>query len=425
MKKNLGIFALFLGLLIFMTAGAQAAINLDVRQLEVNGFLSNHASIPLVIERSDRLDIVLWFSSETDYEDIEIRASISGYEYSRIEDVTSIFDVTAGQVYKKTLTLELPEILETGNYKLRLDVVDKNNQGQYLTYDLFVGTTRNMLSIRNVMMLPGSVIRAGDVLVGSLRLENLGEKDEVDVKIEMSIPELDLVQVEYVDKIEKGEILSSPYIQLQVPTCTPEGVYSVDIKVSYNRNSDVNTKTKSLKVVANADGLCGDSTGTTGDKRVVVTVGPAEELINKDSKGIYSVVFNNKGDKTSMYEISANAVGDWGNVEISPSIVVVEAGKTATAYISVTPDSNLKAGKYALNVDITEDGRVLKQVPLTAEYTAKEEGSASDSIFSGDRTLEVIIAVLLIILIIVGIIVGIAKSGKSSKESEAKEETYY
>ncbi len=396
----LGVFALF---------GAFAVdINLD--KIEVNGY-SAVGGTPLYIERSNKLDIDLWFTSAVDYSDVQVYAFIAGYEYGEIRDYSDVFDIKAGVMYHKTLEIQLPEILDTGSYKLRIVFADKDGQLETYDIELVVGTARHDLEIRNIMVIPGKIVKQGDAMLVAARIENMGEKDERDVKVTVEVPELGLKQVDYVDLIEAGEVLSTDYLMLNIPECANVGEFTLKVTVSYNRDTKEAVKTEKFNVIES--GACVQAPSETTQKKTLITLGPKTAMISKGEKATYVVTIRNAGSTDALYNLEAVVPGNWAEVSFAPAkTFVLKSGEEKLVYVTVKPKANVE-GEQMFKLVLKVNNEEAKEIPLTA-------------VISGSNTknvLELTIVVLIIVLILLGIIIGAVKAKKKTKEEE--EETYY
>ncbi|MEM4500014.1 MAG: hypothetical protein QXD62_01535 [Candidatus Woesearchaeota archaeon] len=412
MKKILN---LIVGLLLVLVmANNVFGIGVELSKIEVNGYSTLDATLPLYIERSNELDIDIWFSANTDYSNVQVYAFLSGYEYGEIRDNTPVFDIKSGVMYHRTLNLRLPQILDTGRYLLRIIFADRSGTIKDSVYEipLYVGTARNLLEIRNVMFIPGRVVKQGDSLLVAARIENLGEKDERDVKVTVEVPRLGIYQVDYVDLIKSGEILSSDYLMLTIPNCAAPGEYDVKVSISYNRNTVSTFVVGKISVVES--GACLTTQPQLTEKKTTITLSSKTYQIKSGETATYAVTFKNEGSKDSLYKIEAVVPNNWGSVKISPaSSFVLKSGEVKTVFVSITPTKNVVGEQmFQLLVKVDEETR---EIPLTTVVEPKEESLL---------VFQIALIVLIVVLIVLGILIGTIRASKK-KEKKEEEETYY
>ena len=90
------------GILACGVASAVLLSDIDLKEVEVNdvelSLTDSHERNN--IEKTDELEILVIFSSNTSYDDVEITAELTGYDKNDkglIEDTTNAFDVKANQ----------------------------------------------------------------------------------------------------------------------------------------------------------------------------------------------------------------------------------------------------------------------------------------------------------------------------------------
>lgn len=229
-------------LLITLLASSVIALPIEVQKVEIDGERVDNSEVRLDVQRGQDVEIELTLVPTEDIEDVEIRAFISGYEYNdfaEIADSIGPISMESGVKYRKTMTVTLPEDVEEDDYKLRLLFTDRNGDDMIvLNYQIKVDLPRHELKITDVIFHPGRNVKAGTALLGQVRLENMGEKDENDVVVKIMIPELGISATDYVDSIETGEQEETEELYLRIPANTEAGLYEAQIYVGYNRDYD-------------------------------------------------------------------------------------------------------------------------------------------------------------------------------------------
>lgn len=205
----------------------------------------------LNIERNNEFELKLYLTATADAENIEIDASFSGYEYDKISAHISSFDVEQDTMYVKKMKIMLPEDMDVDEYNLRVIVSDRNNYEQVYNYNLKIDAPRHELKLKDVMLNPNKDILAGAGFVTKIRLENVGQKDEKDIKVTIGLPELGVQTSEYVDKLESGDEKDTEEIFIRLPKCTEAGEYVVAIEALYNNQHDKLAAFTKLTVLEN------------------------------------------------------------------------------------------------------------------------------------------------------------------------------
>ncbi len=265
------------GLLFLMAISVASAqyIPVGIENVELNDVtVYNDDYVRLDLERNEDLDVQLELLAYESADDVTVRAIMDGYEYSDVDSISALigpFDLKANVTYIKKLTLHLPAELEVGNYKLRIIVSDKNSYAELEEYNLQINTPRHELRIDDVTFNPGRTLTSGQALLGTVRVENKGQKTEKDVRVAVSMPALGLESVNYIEKINDEDEEETEEFFLRLPRCAEPGVYDVNVDVYYNKGHDKVSGTTKVTVLENE--LCKEET-----EQAVVVVQPAQPV---------------------------------------------------------------------------------------------------------------------------------------------------
>lgn len=251
---------LFVGLLLVLSMVATAAaqdstvpVQIVSAEIDNTDIYANGKNV-LDIERDEKFTLKLEMISSADVDDVEVRAFISGYEYSDVSDISARagpFDFSKDVTYVKKLTLSLPNDLPVDDYKLRVFVADRFGNERVYRYDLSISTERHDVRVDDVILSPGSTVEAGQALLATVRLENFGEKDQDDVKVTVSIPQLAVSGSAYIEEVEADETEQTEEMFLRLPKCAEAGQYELHVKAEYNNGRDFSEKTMVVTVLEN------------------------------------------------------------------------------------------------------------------------------------------------------------------------------
>ncbi|MBS3154837.1 hypothetical protein J4424_06030 [Candidatus Woesearchaeota archaeon] len=262
MMKRLLIALMFVLSLVAVPALADTSSNYVVNQVYVDGMILSSNTI--YVERGENQELVVYLTGTGVTTDVNIRAWIGGYEYDNVQVASAMFDIEDGVSYQKKLTLEFPTDLEADQeYTLYVEVYDDVDSVTY-SGTIMVSKVRHSLEIQDVLV--DSNVDAGDYTTATVRLENLGDKKEEDIKVTVSIPELGVEESTFLDELTNNEIdnedeESSGDVSLtfQIPADAESGDYEVQVSVSYNKGYDSLEEATSISVasanVAETDAL--------------------------------------------------------------------------------------------------------------------------------------------------------------------------
>ncbi len=251
MKTNKLFSIVSLMLFAVLAASAVSAVptidRVEVDDTQLNANQVNYLSV----ETGSQITVDVWLTSNEDNDNIRVEAFISGSDDN--DDVsakTSLFQVEDNATYKKSLTLILPQTADEDRYKLRVIVSDRNGQETVQNYNLVFDEPRHDLAIEDVIFYPNGNVQAGQAFLSTVRLENFGQKDENDVKVMVSIPELGISATDYINEIESDDEESTEEMYMRIPSTAKTGTYQVKIDVWYNDQHDTLSKSMSVDVDA-------------------------------------------------------------------------------------------------------------------------------------------------------------------------------
>ncbi len=241
--------------IVLMLAPSALALDVQFDRVELNDQeLSVNSVNRLDVQRDGKVDVEVRFTPTNNVKNVEIEASIRGYEHnqdSRIVDVTPLFDADANVTYVKKLQLSLPDNVEEDNYLLRVVATDRDTTPVVQEFRLKLDVPRHMLKVEDMLVHPGTTLKGGETALVTVRLENLGEKDEEDVKVTASIPELKVSASDFIDEIENEDEEETEEMLLRIPKCAEEGVYTLKVQASYDEDRMTASQERSIVVTRN------------------------------------------------------------------------------------------------------------------------------------------------------------------------------
>ncbi|PIN86250.1 hypothetical protein COV19_05570 [Candidatus Woesearchaeota archaeon CG10_big_fil_rev_8_21_14_0_10_44_13] len=409
---------------------------LDVIWVKINDDLvENGDEVRLSVERDQEIEVKVEMMASQDVEGVAIEAEIFGDDHYQIDDQSETFDASNQTLYIKTLTLQLPDIMDQDNYDLRVSVAGRTGAVKVYNYLLKIDTQKHSMIIKDVTLNPQDSVKAGRALLAVARIRNVGQNTEESVKVKVSIPELGVSAVDYIDDIESEDSVSTEELYIRIPSDAKSGSYDVKVEVEYDEG--FKTVKESMQIDVEGDGS--DSDGTDGtdngqqpqpvtDKTTITVGSQAQDLTRGEGGSIYPLTISNEGSNSKTYKISVAGTDTFAEVRVSPStLVVVNGGETETVYVYLTARETAQVGAYTFSVDVSSNNQVLKQIPLNANVVeGKTQASGWDSVKKG---LEIGLIILIVLLVILGLIIAFNKM-KGSDEDEEEEgevtgQTYY
>lgn len=386
------------------------------------------------IERGETVVVEVWVRGTDDPADptidsadkVRVEAEIGGYEHGDIEARTDVFTVEPGVTYKKTLRLNIPEDVDASqNYILHIEASDGDDFDRLDDIEVRISEKRHYLNIQDVIISPSTTLEAGKNVFAKVRLENLGDKKEEDIRVEMSIPELGLSTRTYIDELVPEEdednddeetSMSSPEMFLKIPE-DADGKYTLKFTVTYNRGHTTEEQVFDLLV---RGGRAPSAPSAT------VSIDTTSQTIEAGKGVIYKLMFSNLGNTPVTYRVDVAGVSGWGSSRVDPDTVTVLPDSTADMFVFVAASETAQTASQSFSVNVMQDGQLVKQIGLRADVVGGKVTAPSDSYKNIRQGLEVGFIVLLIILVILGLILAARRLGgpKESME-EPTSKTYY
>src|SRR3989338_1802616 len=130
MRKNTLVFMIMALLIasLFPTAAYADSVPVTIENVWIDGRDLGFGEVRGDILRGDELSVEVKLFAFEDADNIQVLAEFDGYEHSnkeKVSDRTDTFEVKAGQVYFKKLSLHLPRNLEQDRYAIRIEVSDR------------------------------------------------------------------------------------------------------------------------------------------------------------------------------------------------------------------------------------------------------------------------------------------------------------
>ncbi|MFO8015576.1 MAG: FixG Ig-like domain-containing protein [Candidatus Woesearchaeota archaeon] len=456
MKAMLAVFAVLAALLIATTVSAveygtrgdgnftrndqEDVLNqgdlpgLDVVWVKVNGdIVENGDEIRLSLERNQEIEVRTEVMALQDIDDVTIEAEIYGDDHYQIEDQSDTFDVENQTLYIKSLDLDLPDIMDMDEYDLRVTVAGRTGAVKTYNYLLTVDAPRHAMSIKDVTLNPENSVKAGRALLSMVRVKNTGEETEDSTKVKVSVPELGISAVDYIDDIESDDSISSEELYMRVPSSAESGVYDVKVEVEYDEGFEEVSTHRQIEVVGTEEEEEEEEDGEDeqpSEEKTTITAGSqTQELTRGEGGAIYPITLSNEGSTSKTYTLSAAGTDTFAEVRVSPStLVVVEPGESETVYVYLTAKETAQPGSYTFTVDVSSGDSQLEEVTLNANVVEgeAEEAGGWDSVKKG---LEIGLIILIVLLVILGLIIAFSKmkggDEDEDEEGEVTGQTYY
>lgn len=415
MKFKFGVMLAFIiGILAFVNIAS--AQDYSISDVTVNYLYSGSETI--YAERGETLNIALKLNATANVNDVRIKAWIGGYEFGDVSYKTDIFDIEAGVKYIKRLSLQIPDDIDASkDYTLHIEAFDDKGQYETNTITLRIQETRHLLKIQDVILRPSTEISAGKTLFATVRVENVGDKKEEDIKVTVSIPEFGISNRDYIDELVAAEAsgedeetsASSNQIYLTIPSDAKTGSYKMNIDVEYNKGHDVITKTETISVIG---------VETKAESKTLISIDQTSQTVKQNEQAVYKVMFSNLGKEKGIYSVQVSGAQPYADVKVDPAFITIAPDSTGEIFVYLTAKKDAEPGLKMFTVKILAADNVVKEANLNLEIT---KGA-----ISAKTILAYVTIALIIILIVIGLLaIALKKKPEAPLESGSSEQTYY
>jgi hypothetical protein len=381
-------------------------LGLLIESVEMNGnTVADSETIQVM--NGESLDVDFRISALENFDDARLMIFIEGYEHSPIVASTEIFQMVAGKTYFKSLSVNLPADMDTqAEYKIRVAGANDLSGITYKEYTVYVDTDRHRVDVVDLVMTPSSGVEPGQNIIANVRMKNRGQKNQDSVKVTVQIPELGVSESSYVSNLNNDEVATSDDMLLFVPEDAAAQEYEVKVSLSYDDGYTSSSKSYALNVL---------SPRVASEKNLLVSFKNNANLVANQATSFEVVVANpNENSRPISVVAMDNA---WADVEVSPTLAMVQGGASATYTVTVTPKSAI-AGEKELPLLIKEGTKVVNEFSVDTYV----EGSDSSVNWT-----NIVLAALLIIAIIVllSLVITIAKRKNEDEDEVSSTEEYY
>lgn len=443
-KSRITLAVLFLVAIVSAFAVAASAESFVIDRVVVNGIEVDGDKAQ--VEIGQDVEVVVELTSGvnmTGNKDVKVRAEIDGYEHETISDSSDTFTVSAAypaKRYRKTLNMKLPTDMEAGTYTLYISAYDSVEKVEK-TFTLYIEPTRHLLDIKGVAVSPTPFVEAGQTATVKVRLENVGAKDEDNVKVVAAIDALKVYDVEWVELVEREipgdneETSETATLYLTIPKDTPSGEYELEVGIAYNDEHDTQVVKTSLYVrgVKVQEEEVEDESSLTPvieqkpvnpSKELTLAFDTTSQHVTAGKETAYKLTISNLASESRDITVTASGAQLFADVRVDPSTLTIEGGQKADVYVyaKAKSDAELKVSQFTLR--LMNGDKLYKELPLSlgVEEAVVEK---SNWLPFEDDTLKIVFIGLVIILIIVGLLIAFKRVRGDDYPLEPIEERIY
>lgn len=429
MKKLL---IIALGLLLLSIAVAHALPG-TIDEVKVDGdVLIESDTNKLSLERGETFEVKVRVTSGSPISNAEIVAFVTGFDFSaddeRISDSSGVFDMSSNNTVIKKLSLKIPDRADKDDYRLRVIFSDRDGQEVVQNYRIRIQPPRHTVTIRDVLMNPAESVEAGRSLLVSVRMKNLGDKDEDDIKITVSIPDLGLSASDFVKEVQFDESATSEEIFFRIPVCAKSGIYPVQIELEYDDGFRSVSRDEEISVVGSKS--CALQAQDEVAVQPQITLTPDSlEIIRGEGGSYFTASVSNTQVGAKSYYLSVEGANGI-QFRFSPSnAVIVQPGDIQNVFVYAAAPQDAPLGSQIITVSVKDaTGKTVKSQSVRIDVKEGKKSSGQAFSFDGDavQMLGIGLLVLLVILFLLGVYLVFGKQQPPQKADQTKlNKTYY
>src|SRR3989344_2232540 len=410
MKKIIAGIFLLLTLLGPSFALAQTSSDFIINSVEVNDIPITVGGNSVLVERGQRAVIEVFLQGAGNSDDVRVEARIGGYEFGTLRDETDVFEVESGVRYRKILTIDIPNDIDASDsYTLDIEVFDDDSRIEN-QYTLRVQEVRHDLNIQDIFFRPSTSIEAGRPLFTTVRVENLGQKKEEDIKIEVRIPQLGVATRDYIDELvtqldeddnnDEESSASSSELFLRIPDNAPTGDYLAEVTVEYNRGHSLLREVIPIHVVGIVQ--------APKAPEALVSISGSGDAVRAGESALYQVMIANLDDVRRVYSVAVDGTALFADATVEPQVVSVVPDSTGEVVVALAVKKDAQEGQKSFVIKVLSDDTLVKEesVRLTVERSALSK-----------EVVGVIIGLIVILALVIGVV-----SWRRSQEGEEDSE---
>lgn len=400
-KIAVGLFSLLLVLGVFASAGIADGKLFVIEDVDFDDPFAPGDIIPVEITLEN-------LAENDDVEDITVKVWIEDDEDERITDYVkhNIKRIHQDDEKEFTVYVSIPiDAVEDDDYTLHVTAEGEWNGETDVSDEvvslLEIEQPEHSLHISDVRLSTDNVM-SGETVDVAVKVANIGEEDETNIKIKVEIPEIGAVKtVSLLNTLGAGYDYTA-YLTLDVPQAE-SGIYTLVAK-AYNEDAGATYERDVMVELAQV--VVDESTGTA-----VSTTSQITQTIAVGKGSIFSIEVRNNANIPKTFDLAVGGVADWGTARVDPLQLTLGPGEADMAYVHVMPT---EAGTHAFTLFVKDNGATIAANQINVNVVG---GIANPETF-GD--MHNIFAFMLVVFIVI-----VAGYLYKKENSGNKKQVYY
>ncbi len=386
-------------------------ISIDSVEVEDKVLAEGENNFIIIGQSKKDIDLDVKLTALENIKNAHVDAILTFENGDAVADTTTTFNLNKDEKTAKSLSLPLISKFKQNSFKLRLIIVDADSNSKEKAYGLKISEQEFPFVVSSMSLSPESNVQAGRSLGVRLSFKNSGVVPLEGLIAKVSIPELDVSAVKFLDQIKNAnqEEVREDFI-LKILDNVQTGTYTVRSEIASQFNGDKDVK--ELPVF-----ITGRSEPSEAESLLVITIPILKQNMKNDgSEVIYPITLTNQDSKANTYTLMLD--GAWANLRLNEAnAFVIQPKESATTNIYASTKSDVR-GEQMFLVAVKSNDKVLKQIPLKANVIGAK-GILSSTL---KNWLEAVLIGIVVLLAATGFFFGIKRYAQS-EESELDEDT--
>lgn len=409
--------------IVFVLNTVLASNFVTINQVKINGMVANQGTTNPAIagDVSDTVPVEVYFTANQDETNVRAEVYFDGYR-NNVDLQTDRFVIVNGSQYVKRFTVQLPSSQDISDLTdqlplyVRMSALDADPVEQTFNVEM----QRSLYNLQILSVGAPDTAVTGTVVPVDVVVQNNGYSRLDNVYVKVSIPELGVEKNLYYGDLGQNEEGSDTYydqitdtmdkiVYLNIPTSAQPGTYNLNIE-AYNYDTDTTVK---KKVVVN-----------TVQSGIIPTT--SAQTIAVGDTASYNVVLVNPSDRMVVYTVAPEQSNGL-SVQVEQPVVTVPASSSTTVKVDVKATNSATEGANTVTVDVSSDGTMVKQVPLTVnvEKTSSVTGAVVGTTDNSNNLVLILTVVLVIIFVVLLVVLIVLLTKKPAQTEEFGETSYY
>jgi len=385
-------------------------ISIDNVDIENKAVAENENNFVVIDNNKKDIDVKVRLTSLEEVKNAHIDAILSFENGDVVADVTTNFNIGKDQTVVKQLELPLIGRFKQNSFKLKIKVVDAENDVEEKVYGLRISQQKFPFVINGISLNPETNAQAGKFVSVELSFKNSGVVPLDNINVRVGIPEFGISSTKFASQIENNDMSNklTEEFMLKIPEDAQTGTYTVKAEVFSQLGGQNEVAEIPVFVVGKSDQI-----KPIAGEKVVINVPILKQNVKNDgSEVIFPITLTNKGHEAETYTLLLDGL-NWADLRLTESNVFVikpQESKTINVYASTKTKT---MGEQAFSVTIKNNDKVLSQVLLKGNVVLSDR-----TVFGLKGFFEALLIVVAIALVAFGIFAGVKDYMSKNNDKE-------